>query len=688
MKAYDFLFSPVTNFVKISDYTIKLLKKCCGGYRALDLLLHFPISIINRTSDIDNFSDKDKLTLVVRVVRHAAPMSRSLPYKIIVTTEKQELQVVYFNYNIAYLRKTFPIDGVLCVSGNARKTLGGVQIVHPDIVTQPSYAKYHLGLEAVYPLTTGLSQKTLSYIIGATLKSMPEIPEHIPADLLNKYGLMKFKEAIWSIHHPQNAADVATMTEARKRIAIDELLANQIRLRQIRRTMEEHKSGIIRENGRITGRLQLPFQLTPDQIQCLEDIKADLASEKPMNRLVQGDVGSGKTIVAFISMLIVIENGFQAVLLAPTEILAMQHYSSLKNLSENLGINIDVMLGSNRRRRSQQIDSLKNNVIQLLIGTHAILEDNIEFANLGLVVIDEQHRFGVHQRATLIRKCQNNGIISAPEMQSSSCSNVLAMSATPIPRTLLLGCYGDLDVSTIKTKPVGRKPIETIVMNATKINELVARLKEFRSQIYWVCPVIEESETLIDVTTRCDYFNNIFSADEVRVLHGKMKPQEKDSIITDFKSGKFKVLVCTTVIEVGVDIPNANIMVIEHAERFGLAQLHQLRGRVGRGTDASYCVLLYHYPVSKVGLQRLQLMRETNDGFLLSEEDLKLRGAGDILGKEQSGFKSLRFSEFTDNYALIEIAEKIVDVLNLESESTAVLCDMFSRIENDTSVFG
>ncbi|GHT97370.1 hypothetical protein FACS1894126_1300 [Alphaproteobacteria bacterium] len=467
-------------------------------------------------------------------------------------------------------------------------------------------------------------------------------------------------------------SDIITMTPARKRIAIDELLANQIRLRQIRKSMEEHASGIVTENGNLTGKLKLPFELTPDQINCLSDIRRDLASAKPMNRLIQGDVGSGKTIVAFISMLIIIENGFQAVLLAPTEILAMQHYTTMKNLAKDLGINIDIMLGSNRRIRAKQIENLKNNTTQLLIGTHAVLENDIEFSNLGLVVIDEQHRFGVMQRARVIKKCHY--------------TNVLAMSATPIPRTLLLGCYGDLDASTIKTKPVGRKPIETSVIGVSKINDLVARLKDIDSQIYWVCPVIEESEELTDVTTRCEYLNSVFSAQDVKSLHGKMKPKEKDDIINSFKSGEFKVLVSTTVIEVGVDIPNANVMVIEHAERFGLSQLHQLRGRVGRGTDSSYCVLLYHTPVSKVGRERLNLMRDTTDGFLLSEEDLKLRGAGDILGKEQSGFNSLRFSEFTDNSSLIEIAEEITNTMDLQSEDTAFLCDMFNRIENVTGV--
>jgi ATP-dependent DNA helicase RecG len=338
-------------------------------------------------------------------------------------------------------------------------------------------------------------------------------------------------------------------------------------------------------------------------------------------------------------------------------------------MSENLGINLDVMLSANRKFRTAQIDRLTSGETQILIGTHAILEDEIEFKNLGLIIVDEQHRFGVMQRLALIKKCRY--------------PNALTMSATPIPRTLLLGCYGDLDVSTIKMKPEGRKPIETIVIGTSKIDGLVARLKEINSQIYWVCPVIEESESLVDIGARRDYLQKHFSEKDVRVLHGKMKPKEKEEIVANFKSGEFKVLVSTTVIEVGVDIPNANVIVIEHAERFGLAQLHQLRGRVGRGRDESYCILLYHYPVSAVGKQRLQLMKETNDGFLISEEDLKLRGAGDILGKDQSGFNSLKFSEFSSNEQLIKTAEEIARAVEFNPETVEFLYRIFSRINED-----
>lgn len=315
---------------------------------------------------------------------------------------------------------------------------------------------------------------------------------------------------------------------------------------------------------------------------------------------------------------------------------------------------------------------MQDGATQILIGTHAILEENVEFRKLGLIVIDEQHRFGVMQRFSLIKK--------------SKYPNILAMSATPIPRTMVLGCYGDLDVSIIKNKPKGRIPIETAVISMSKIDAMVERLKRMDTQIFWVCPAIEESDSLVDVKTRCDYLEKSFPNGEVRILHGKMKSVEKDSVMESFKRGEFKLLVSTTVIEVGVDIPNANVIVVEHAERFGLAQLHQLRGRVGRGNKQAYCILIYHSPVSEIGQRRLQLMKDTDDGFVLSEEDLKLRGAGDILGKEQSGFNTLRFSDFSSNYSMIKMAEDIAKTMDVNSSEVKVLCDVFNRVSEECIV--
>lgn len=669
----DFFSQSIRKYVKISDFTHKLIKKCCNGDRVIDLLFHFPSYFVNRVNDIDNFSENEKLTLLVNITNHIIPHHKSSPYKILGNAKNIEISINYFNYNAGSLKKLLPIGGVFTISGSAKKTNVGINMTHPDVIDSPDKMKYYIGTEAVYPLTARLSNRTIRYVVNNLLEQFPIIPEWIPKHILEKHNLMTFRDAVRQLHNPKDMEEYFLKKDSAKlRLAIDELLANQIRLRQIRHTLGDQLSTSFCSSGSIVNKLNLPFEMTEDQKKCLDDIKDDLASDKLMNRLIQGDVGSGKTVVAFISMLIVIENYFQAVLLAPTEILAMQHYNTIAKLAGNLGLKIDIMLSSNRKIRPKQIEQLKSGKTQILIGTHAVFEDEIEFHNLGLVVIDEQHRFGVMQRLKLIKKCKY--------------PNVLAMSATPIPRTLLLGFYGDLDVSTIKTKPVGRKPIETIVMNVSKIDELVNRLKHIDSQIYWVCPVIDESANLVDITTRCEYLKKVFCKNEVKILHGKMKPQEKNDIMNDFKRDKFKLLVSTTVIEVGVDIPSANVIVIEHAERFGIAQLHQLRGRVGRGSELSYCVLLYHYPVSDIGKQRLHLMKNTNDGFVLSEEDLKLRGAGDILGRDQSGFDALRFSDFSENYELIKIAEEIADSIDINSDTVTTLCNLFNRIDKDIIV--
>lgn len=668
---FDFFFQPITKYVTISDFTHKLIKKRCAGDRVIDLLFHLPSYFINRVSDIENFEEKNKLTLLVKIIDHIIPKHKSTPYKILGEVKNTEISIIYFNYKSYFLKKLLPIGGVFTVSGDAKKTKDGIQMVHPDAIDSPKMLQRYIGPEAVYPLTERLSNRTMLYVINTLLEKIPSFTDWIPEHIRKKHNLINFSDAIQQLHKTKNMDESCLeKNPAKFRLAIDELLANQIKFRQVRSNFNCELPKDLYSDGSMISKLNLPFELTEDQKKCLIDIKNDLASDKYMNRLIQGDVGSGKTIVAFISILIMIENNFQAVFLAPTEILAMQHYNTISKLSENLGLKIDIMLGSNRKIRDQQIDRLQSGETQILIGTHAIFEDEIDFCNLGLAIIDEQHRFGVMQRLKLVKKCKY--------------PNVLAMSATPIPRTLLLGIYGDLDVSTIKSKPKGRRPIETIVMNVSKIDDLVNRLKNVDSQIYWICPVIDESERLVDITTRYEYLNKIFFED-IGILHGKMKPQLKNDIMNDFKKNKFKLLVSTTVIEVGVDIPNANVIVIEHAERFGLAQLHQLRGRVGRGSAPSYCILLYHYPVSNIGKQRLQLMKSTDDGFILSEEDLKLRGAGDILGKDQSGFDALKFSDFSENYDLIKIAEEIADNIDINSNSSMMLCDLFRRIDYGTA---
>lgn len=662
----NLLLLPFKQFVTLSGFSLKLIEKCCGGNRVIDVLFHLPSSISFRSGDIHNFSGK--LTVVAKIIEHIPPHSKGSPYRIVGQMEDGTLiKIMYFHFVAAYIKKILPLGQTFTISGDAQLKFDEITFSHPDVITSPASFKRYVGPEAIYPLTAKLSNKTMNYVVQTLLKLVPEVPEWIPN--ATAYNLLSFNEALREAHNPKNNEDLSPASPARFRLALDELLANQIRLNNLRSTVKSHRSPIFSPTNVYLCSLKLPFTLTEDQNKCVSEIMSDLSSGHPMNRLMQGDVGSGKTVVALIAMLITLENHAQVAFLAPTEILALQHYNTLLSLAKNIDITIDFMSSQNRKHRSVQVERLQSGETQILIGTHAILEENIEFKNLGLVVIDEQHRFGVMQRMSLIEKTHY--------------PNVLSMSATPIPRTMLLGTYGDLDVSTIKTKPAQRKPITTTVLGANKLEELVDRLQHIDSQIYWVCPVIEESESLVNVNDRCEYLRKTFGKDDVQVLHGKMKPEEKEEIMSRFRNNEFKILVSTVVIEVGVDIPNANMIVIEHAERFGLAQLHQLRGRVGRGDAAAYCVLLYHNPVSAIGKKRLQIMRETSDGFLISEEDLQLRGAGDILGRDQSGFASLKFSEFASNSSILQLAASIAKQTSGTNDSVKLLCDLFARIDDN-----
>lgn len=659
------LLLPIKRFVTLPSFSLKLIEKCCGGNRVIDALFHLPSSISFRSGDTNNFSGK--LTVVATILDHRSPTNKGSPYRVIAQTAEGELiSIIYFHFIAAYIKKALPIGQMFTISGDAQKKFGEIVFPHPDIIASPTLFKHYVGVEPVYPLTAKLSNKTMRFTIQSLLKIIPNVPEWIPN--ARDYNLISFNEALFKVHNPKSIEDLSPRNPARFRLALDEQLANQIKLNKLRNSIKCHSSPVFTSHRKSNEFFEMPFELTEDQLRCLEDIRNDLSSGHPMNRLIQGDVGSGKTVVAFITSLIIVENHAQVAFLAPTEILARQHYETLTNFAKTLGITIDLMTSQNRKYRKKQIDKLQSGEIQIVIGTHAILEENIAFQNLGLVVIDEQHRFGVLQRLSLIEKTKH--------------PNVLTMSATPIPRTMLLGIYGDLDVSTIKNKPLHRKPVTTSVIGMNKLEELAVRLLKVDSQIYWVCPVIEESESLVDVNNRCDYLRNYFGVNSVQVLHGKMKAEKKEQIMNSFRNKEFKILVSTVVIEVGIDIPSANVMIIEHAERFGLAQLHQLRGRVGRGDVAACCVLLYHNPVSAIGKKRLQIMRETSDGFLISEEDLRLRGAGDILGKEQSGFAVLKFSDFATNSSMINMASSIAKNIT-DNEVTTLLCNVFARIGND-----
>jgi ATP-dependent DNA helicase RecG len=447
----NFLFQPICNFVKLSDFSLKLIKKRCEGNRVIDSLLHLPVSIVKKVGSVDELAEGNKLTAIVKITDHIIPMYKSKPYKILGEIGDREISILYFNYKSNYMRKMFPIGSSLTISGNAKLVFDRIEMTHPDVIDSPDKFKYHVGIEPVYMLTAGLTNRTFRYVISSLIKQLPDVDEWIPENMVTKYGLIKFCDAIRFLHNPKSMDDIISEGNVpKRRIAIDELLANQIKLKKMRTSYISHTSAKIQRTNALLSKLNIPFELTDDQQKCIAEIEKDFASDRQMNRLIQGDVGVGKTIVALISMIIAAENHFQSVLLVPTEILAIQHYNTILKLSNSLDIKIDLMLGSNRKIRGNQIENLRSGKIDLLIGTHAILEDQIEFKNLGLIVIDEQHRFGVMQRLSLIKKCNY--------------PNVLAMSATPIPRTLMLGCYGDLDVSVMKCKPSGRKSKETSLL--------------------------------------------------------------------------------------------------------------------------------------------------------------------------------------------------------------------------------
>lgn len=663
MESVNFLFKNFDKLVQLGDFHKNLLKKLCGE-RVIDLLLHFPYDVQCRTCDLTkalntNLERPMLFNEIVRVIGYDSGISKTSPFKIICEgQDSKEISLIYFNGNKSYLKKKYTMEKQVFVSGRVHKTNNGeIQMIHPDIVST-NIDLYKETVEPIYPVISGLTNHTIASIIKYLLHILPEIPEWIPSCILQQYGWLSFKQALINVHNPHSFADIEPSSQNIKRIAFDEILANRLCMGLVKKKVQ---SLVSKSFPKIECDIKLPFELTEDQKNVLREIEGDLQAQFPMNRLVQGDVGSGKTIVAFLAALNVLKAGYQVVFLAPTEALALQHFTTLGNYASQLGIAHELVIAKNRKYRAEHCENISSGNAQLIIGTHALLEDNIEFNRLGLAVIDEQQCFGVVQRMKLLEKGQ--------------AINALYLSATPIPRTMMLSVFGDLDVSIISSKPKSRKSINTSIISKKKLDDIVEHIKLYDTQVYWVCPYIEESvgSAVMDVNTRFQYLKN--SIGSVGLLHGKMKPTEKDDVLNKFRDNKIKVLVATTVIEVGIDVPNANIIIIENAELFGLAQLHQLRGRVGRGCDQAYCILMYDYPISKHGLERLQLMKQFDDGFTLSEADLKLRGHGDLLGTMQSGFNSFKIFDIRTHSELLEIANR----LNIDLQFSDILLEIFGR---------
>ncbi len=656
----DPLFSPVSALPGVGPKIAELLVKLLGretpeDTRVVDLLFHAPHSLIDRRNQpgIARAPQGAIVTVTARVDRHQAPPrgKSNIPYRVTLHDETGELTLVFFRGQAAWLEKQLPLDEEVTVSGKIDWFNGRASMVHPDYIVKASEAENLPLVEPIYPLTAGLSPKTLRKIIEAALPRAPELPEWIDFALAQKQGLPSISVAFHGLHEPRDPSDIDAQAPARRRLAYDEFLAGQLSLSLVRQRLRKVAGQPVHATGQVSRQIlqALPFSPTNSQNAAVADILKDMAGEDRMLRLLQGDVGSGKTLVALMSMAAVIESGGQAVLMAPTEILARQHHATISKFAASAGLGIEVLTGRTKgREREDILERIASGEAQIVIGTHALFQDSVNYRNLMLAVVDEQHRFGVHQRLRLTAK----GI--TPHM--------LVMTATPIPRTLVLAAFGDMDVSKLTEKPAGRKPIQTITVPTERIGEIVGRLKSALAEgkkAYWICPLVEESEEsdLMSVEERhATLVSSLGGA--IGLIHGRMSGPEKDAVMMAFKNSEIRLLVATTVVEVGVDVPDATIMVIEHAERFGLAQLHQLRGRVGRGDEASTCILLYKGPLGETGHARLSIMRETEDGFRIAEEDLKLRGEGELLGTRQSGTPGFRIASLEAHADLLEIARR------------------------------
>jgi ATP-dependent DNA helicase RecG len=653
-----------------------------AGPRVVDLLWHLPTGAIDRryAPTIADAEPGRIATVTVKVGRHLPPASRKHPYKVQCFDGTGMLTLVFFHAYRDYLERLLPAGATRVVSGMIEAYGSERQMTHPDCIVEHENRDRILTVDPVYALTAGLTLKTVAKIVRAAVSLAPVLDEWLDPQLVKRKGWPAWREALTLAHAPQHEAELSPTSRHRSRLAYDEILANQLALAIVRKRIRHGVGRSIRGNGRLTERAlnALSFRLTPSQQRALGEITADMASEKRMLRLLQGDVGSGKTVLAVLAMLGAVESGAQAALMAPTEILAKQHMMTITPLAGAADVPIAVLTGRDKgRARDLILLDIAEGRSRLVIGTHALFQESVAFKDLALAVIDEQHRFGVHQRLDLAQKGRS--------------VDVLVMTATPIPRTLVLTTYGDMDVSRISGKPPGRQPVTTRTVSIDRIDDVAAavgRSLATGGKVYWVCPLVEESEAL-DVAAAEERFQHLrgMFGERVGLLHGRMKGGDKDAMMAAFAEGGVDVLVATTVIEVGIDVPAATVMVIEHAERFGLAQLHQLRGRIGRGSRPSTCLLLYDPRLSEAARARLSIMRETDDGFRIAEEDLKLRGAGEVLGTRQSGMPEFRLADLSRHADLLALAqddarlivERDPDLTSPRGKALRVLLYLFER---------
>jgi ATP-dependent DNA helicase RecG len=638
------LFTEVEALKGVGPQLAKLLKKL-GISRVVDLLYHLPTGSIERVRAPAASAALLGRNVILDLKPFQTRESRSGrgPMRIFASDDDgNTISLIYFN-NLGWAKRQLPMGEIRTVSGKLESYGDEWQIIHPE-VSEPGKGAQPAVREAVYPLTEGLTNRRVGELVREALERAPELPEWIEPSLAARERWSAWRASLALIHRDPGAED------ARKRLAYDEIFANQLALLLLRQSQRRHRTVPLAGTGALTAKLRLPYQLTGAQRRVIEEIRGDMAQSAPMLRLLQGDVGSGKTLVALLAMLTAVESGAQAALLAPTEILARQHHATLLNQLDSIGVRVAILTGREKgRARDSVLMGLADGSIDILVGTHAIFQEQVTYKKLGLAVIDEQHRFGVSQRLLLASKAEHP-------------PHLLVMTATPIPRTLTLTQYGEMDVSRIDEMPPGRTPVETRVISEEKLPDVVDGLGRHIAsggQAYWVCPLVEESEKTDAAAAeeRARVLKLRFGDDKVGLVHGRMKGPEKDSVMARFASGELAVLVATTVIEVGVDVPNATLMIVEGAERFGLAQLHQLRGRVGRGSGKSTCLLIRSQNLTDVGRARLSLMRETSDGFRIAEEDLSLRGPGEILGTRQSGEEAFRAATPEDVEVLAPVAQ-------------------------------
>jgi ATP-dependent DNA helicase RecG len=659
----DPLFAPATTVPGIGPAVSKTLSRLFDHSqepRVLDLAFHMPATIVDRRlrTTVSKAPVGSIATLTVEIEDHrrAPPGRRGSPHRVIASDATGDIVLVYFVGDPSWVERMLPVGTTRIISGRVDIYDGIKQIAHPDHVVSPEQADKLPELEPVYPLTEGLSARVLTRAIHSAVERVPDLPEWIDPDFRSKRQWPAFREALHRLHNPLEPGDADPSNPAATRLAYDELFTGQVALGLVRGEQKRGPGQAMVGTGVLVQaiRSSLPFALTGAQARATAEIHADMARPERMMRLLQGDVGSGKTVVALLAMARAAEAGFQSVLMAPTEILARQHAASLQRLAAVSGLKVGLLTGREKgKERAALLADLASGDLMMLVGTHAVFQQGVAFHRLGLAIVDEQHRFGVEQRLALASK--------------GSDVDLLVMTATPIPRTLVLTYYGDMDVSRLDEKPPGRKPIDTRVLPLERLFEVVegvGRAIQRGDRVYWICPLVSESEhiDLAAAEERHEALAQHFGA-SVGLLHGKMAGGAKDAALGAFQRGETTILVATTVVEVGVDVPEASIIVIEHAERFGLAQLHQLRGRVGRGERASTCLLLYQAPLGEIAASRLSALRDSQDGFVLAEEDLKLRGPGEVLGRKQSGLPDTRFVRFEVHSDLVAIARDDARVL-------------------------